>query len=150
MEQFDEIREWQTRPLEDVDAVVYFDAVRVRRPVPPEQVRDEDLVRNKAVYLGIGVTCAGRKEVLGVWIEQTEGAVLVRGDERAEGARAAGRADRGGGRRGHFPNDRSATKLIYLALRGVSGKWRGPPDYWHAARVEFAIHFGDRFDMEAS
>ena len=35
--------------------------------------------------------------------------------------------------RGHFPNDRSATKLIYLALRGVSGKWRGPPDYWHAA-----------------
>ena len=52
--------------------------------------------------------------------------------------------------RGHFPNDRSATKLIYLALRGVSGKWRGPPDYWHAARVEFAIHFGDRFDMEAS
>ena len=51
--------------------------------------------------------------------------------------------------RGHFPNDRSATKLIYLALRRVEEKWRGPPDFWHGARVEFAIHFGDRFDMEA-
>ena len=63
----DEIREWQTRSMEDVYAVVYFDAVRAK-------VRDEGLVRNKAVYLGIGVTCAGRKEVLGLWIEQTEGA----------------------------------------------------------------------------
>ena len=63
----EEIREWQTRPLEDVYAVVYFDAVRAK-------VRDEGLVRNKAVYVGIGVTCAGRKEVLGLWIEQTEGA----------------------------------------------------------------------------
>ena len=62
-----EIREWQSRPLEDVYAVVYFDAIRAK-------VRDEGLVKNKAVYLGIGVTCAGRKEVLGLWIEQTEGA----------------------------------------------------------------------------
>ena len=47
--------------------MVYFDAIRAK-------VRDEGLVKNKAVYLGIGVTCAGRKEVLGLWIEQTEGA----------------------------------------------------------------------------
>ena len=46
---------------------MYFDAIRAK-------VRDEGLVKNKAVYLGIGVTCAGRKEVLGLWIEQTEGA----------------------------------------------------------------------------
>ena len=57
----DEIREWQSRPLDDVYAIVYFDAVRAK-------VRDEGLV------LGIGVTCAGRKEVLCLWIEQTEGA----------------------------------------------------------------------------
>ena len=63
----DEIREWQARHLDDVYAIVYFDAVRAK-------VRDEGLVRNKAVYLGIGVTCTGRKEVLGLWIEQTEGA----------------------------------------------------------------------------
>ena len=63
----DEIREWQTGPLDDAYAIIYFDAVRAK-------VGDEGLVRNKAVYLGIGVTCTGRKEVLGLWIEQTEGA----------------------------------------------------------------------------
>ena len=52
--------------------------------------------------------------------------------------------------RGHFPNDRAATKLIYLALRGVERKWRAPPTFWHAARIEFAIHFGERFAMVAS
>ena len=52
--------------------------------------------------------------------------------------------------RGHLPNDRAATKLIYLALRGVERKWRAPPTFWHAARIEFAIHFGERFAMVAS
>ena len=63
----DEVAEWQSRPLEEVYAIVYFDAVRVK-------IRDKGLVCNKAVYLAIGVTCRGRKEVLGLWIEQTEGA----------------------------------------------------------------------------
>ena len=51
--------------------------------------------------------------------------------------------------RGHFPNDRAVTKLIYLALRGVERTWRAPPVFWHAARTEFAIHFGERFAMVA-
>tara|TARA_Y100001933_G_scaffold68875_1_gene69893 strand:+ start:28311 stop:28739 length:429 start_codon:yes stop_codon:yes gene_type:complete len=63
----DEVRDWQTRPLDSVYTVVYFDAVRVK-------IRDEGLVRNKAVYLAIGVSCSGHKDVLGLWIEQTEGA----------------------------------------------------------------------------
>ena len=58
---------WQNRPLEPTYAIVYFDALRVK-------IRDEGLVRNKAVYLAIGITCAGDKEILGLWIEQTEGA----------------------------------------------------------------------------
>ena len=62
----EEVGEWQSRPLEEVYAIVYFDAVRVK-------VRDEGLVRNKAVYLAIGVSCSGRKEILGLWIEHTEG-----------------------------------------------------------------------------
>ena len=259
----EEIREWQTRPLEDVYAVVYFDAVRAK-------VRDDGLVRNKAVYLGIGVTCAGRKEILGLWIEQTEGArfwFAVMNELKARGLRdvliavvdglkgfpeaiesaypqatvqtcivhmirhslahaswkerkalaaalkaiyqapteaaAAAALDafdaghwgqkypgiarswrsaweqvvpffafsaeirraiyttnaieslnstvrRAVRTRGHFPNDRAATKLIYLALRGVERKWRAPPTFWHAARIEFAIHFGERFAMVAS
>jgi putative transposase len=63
----DEIAEWQNRPLEAVYPLVFFDALRVK-------VRDEGTVRNKAVYLALGVRADGRKEILGLWIEQTEGA----------------------------------------------------------------------------
>lgn len=63
----DEVRAWQSRPLESTYAVVFFDALRVK-------IRDEGLIRNKAVYLAIGMRCSGHKEVLGLWIEQTEGA----------------------------------------------------------------------------
>ena len=52
--------------------------------------------------------------------------------------------------RGHFPNDRVATKLIYLALRGVQRKWCAPPLFWHQVRPEFAIRFAERFVVEAS
>ncbi len=52
--------------------------------------------------------------------------------------------------RGHFPNDRAATKLIYLALRGVESKWRRPPPFWQKALSEFSLVFGDRFVVEAS
>ena len=63
----DEVAQWQARPLEPTYAIVYFDALRVK-------IRDEGTVKNKAVYLAIGVRCSGHKEVLGIWIEQTEGA----------------------------------------------------------------------------
>jgi putative transposase len=63
----DEVTAWQTRPLETSYAIVFFDALRVK-------IRDEGLVRNKAVYLAIGMDGSGYKHVLGLWIEQTEGA----------------------------------------------------------------------------
>ncbi len=62
-----EIAEWQDRPLEPVYPLVFFDALRVK-------IRDEGTVRNKAVYIALGVRADGRKEILGLWIEQTEGA----------------------------------------------------------------------------
>ena len=46
---------------------------------------------------------------------------------------------------GHFPSDRAAAKLVFLALRNVAAKWRNPPQFWHAVRGEFAIRFGERF-----
>ena len=254
----DEVAEWQSRPLDEVYAIVYFDAVRVK-------IRDEGLVRNKAVYLAIGVTCAGRKEVLGLWIEQTEGAkfwlsvmnelkvrgvadvliavvdglkgfpdaieavfpeaavqtcivhlirrslayasykerrplaaalkAIYRAPTEAAAAEALDAFEAGpwGEKypmivrswrtawaqvvpffafsqpirravyttnaieslnstvrravrtRGHFPNDRAATKLLYLALRGVQRGWRAAPLFWPQARIEFAIRFGERF-----
>ena len=63
----EEVREWQSRPLDEVYPIVIFDAPRVK-------IRDEGAVRSKAVYLALGFTMEGRKEVLGLWIEQTEGA----------------------------------------------------------------------------
>src|SRR3954449_13183580 len=63
----DEITAWQARPLEPVYPLVFFDALRVK-------IRDEALVRNKAVHVALGVRADGTKEILGLWIEQTEGA----------------------------------------------------------------------------
>ena len=63
----EQVAEWQNRPLDAVYALVFFDALRVK-------VRDEGTVRNKAVYIALGVRPDGTKEVLGLWIEQTEGA----------------------------------------------------------------------------
>jgi putative transposase len=63
----EEVRAWQSRPLEAVYPVVFFDALRVK-------IRDEGMVRNKAVYLALAIRADGDKEVLGLWIEQTEGA----------------------------------------------------------------------------
>ena len=256
----EEVTGWQSRPLEAVYAIVYFDALRVK-------IRDEGLVRNKAVYLAIGITCNGYKEVLGLWIEQTEGAkfwLRVMNELKARGTQdllvavvdglkgfpeaitsvfpdcvvqtcivhliryslqfaswkerkplakalkaiysapsaeaAAVELDRFeagpyGERfaavahswrrrweevipffafspevrkivyttnaieslhsqvrkairnKGHFPNDEAATKLIYLALRNITAKWKKPPREWHAAKVQFAIQFGDRFAL---
>ena len=48
-------------------------------------------------------------------------------------------------KRGHFPNDRAAAKLVYLALRNVEAKWKNPPIYWHQAKPQFAIHLEERF-----
>lgn len=62
-----EVEQWQNRPLEAMYPIVYFDALRLK-------IRDEGTVKNKAVYLALGIRADGRKEVLGLWIEQTEGA----------------------------------------------------------------------------
>jgi len=63
----EEVAGWQGRGLDATFAVVFFDALRVK-------IRNEGLVSNRAVYLAIGVRCSGHKEILGIWIEQTEGA----------------------------------------------------------------------------
>jgi putative transposase len=63
----DEVAAWQARPLEPVYPLVFFDALRVK-------IRDEGLVRNKAVHIALGVRADGTKEILGLWLEQNEGA----------------------------------------------------------------------------
>jgi putative transposase len=77
----DEVRDWQNRPLDPVYPVVFFDALRVK-------IRDEGTVKNKAIYVALGLNPSGEKDVLGLWIEQTEGAkfwLKVMNDLKARG-----------------------------------------------------------------
>jgi transposase-like protein len=253
-----EVREWQSRPLETLYPVIILDALRVK-------IRDEGVVKNKAVYLALGITLAGTKDILGLWIEQTEGAkfwlkvmtelknrgvqdvliCLVDGlkgfpeaieatfpqaqiqtcivhlmrhsleycswqdrkqvahelkaiyrestAEAAEQALARFAAGRWGQRyppivtswrrnwervipffvyplevrrvlyttnaieslnmqlrkitknRGHFPSDEAATKLLYLALRNATAKWKNAAREWKPALTQFAILYPERF-----
>lgn len=252
----EEVRQWQNRPLEPVYPLVIFDALRVK-------IRDEGVVKNKAVYLALGMNLDGIKEVLGLWIEQTEGAkfwlrvmtelknrgvadILIAAVDGLKGfpeaitsvfpqaqvqtcivhmvrhslrfvpwkdrkevaadLKAIYRAEtvdvaqdrlaefeqKWDGKyptigqswrrnweqiipflaypqeirkviyttnaveslnrslrkavktRGHFPNDEAAAKLLYLAIRNLTEKWKMPPREWKAAMNQFAILFDDR------
>jgi transposase-like protein len=61
------VQEWQTRPLERVYPIVVFDALWVK-------MKQEGVVKNQAVYLALGTRVDGRKEILGIWVAQSEGA----------------------------------------------------------------------------
>ncbi len=63
----DEVKAWQSRPLDALYPIVYLDCIHVK-------VRDTGIVRAKAVYLALGINMSGEKELLGIWIAQTEGA----------------------------------------------------------------------------
>jgi putative transposase len=256
----EEVNRWQARPLDALYAIVFFDALRVK-------MRDEGTVRNKAVYLAIGVSPDGHKDVLGIWIEQTEGAkfwmrvmaelknrgvndiliavvdglkgfpeaitaifpqttiqtcivhllrnsmdyagwkdrkpiaTALKAVYRAVDAESAALAltefeESPWGRkypaipaawrrnwaevipffafpqdvrrmiyttnaieslnstirrsvrvRGHFPSEEAAIKLIWLQLREVTRKWKMPAREWHAAKAQFGLLFGERFEM---
>ena len=63
----EDAKAWQSRPLDALYPIVYLDCIHVK-------VRDAGSVRAKAVYLALGINLAGEKELLGLWIAQTEGA----------------------------------------------------------------------------
>ncbi len=257
----EEVREWQSRPLDPIYPLVIFDALRVK-------IRDEGVVKNKAVYLALGMNVDGVKQVLGLWIEQTEGAkfwlrvmtelknrgvtdILIAAVDglkgfpeaitsvfpqaqvqtcivhmvrhslrfvpwkdrkevaadlkaiyRAETVEAAqdrlaefeekwgakyptiGQSWRRNWEqiipflaypqeirkviyttnaieslnrslrkavktRGHFPSDEAALKLLYLAIRNLTAKWKMAPREWTSAMNQFAILFDDRLQAVA-
>jgi len=79
----DDVRAWQSRPLEEIYPVVYLDAMMV-------SIRDQRVVRKKAVYVAVGVSIDGERDVLGLWIQQSEGAkfwLAVLTDLRNRGVR---------------------------------------------------------------
>jgi putative transposase len=62
-----ELNAWQNRPLDPLYPVIWLDAIVIK-------VRDQGVVKNKAVHIAIGLTLEGHKEVLGMWLESNEGA----------------------------------------------------------------------------
>jgi putative transposase len=63
----EDVQAWRTRPLDRVYPIVFFDAMMVR-------VREDRSVKSCACYLAVGVSCAGERETLGIWWQETEGA----------------------------------------------------------------------------
>lgn len=68
----DEIAAWQSRPVDPVYPILYIDAIRIK-------IRDGGVVANKAAHVVIGVDIDGIKQVLGIWIQQSEGAKFWHG-----------------------------------------------------------------------
>ena len=75
----DEVRQWQNRPLDPVYPVVFSDALRVK-------IRDEGLVKNKAVYVTLALNQDGEKDVLGLCVDRADRGcqILAQGDQRTE------------------------------------------------------------------
>jgi putative transposase len=77
----DEIKAWQSRPLDEVYPILYIDGLRLR-------IKDNGVVTTKVAYLAIGVDLEGRKHALGVWIQDSEGYGTSTGSFRSIGAAA--------------------------------------------------------------
>lgn len=79
----EEVRQWQNRPLEELYPILYMDCLVIK-------VKENQRLLNKAVYLALGVTLEGKKELLGMWISENEGArVLACGLHRTTQSRDA-------------------------------------------------------------
>jgi len=63
----EEVKQWQTRPLDSIYAIVYFDCLVLK-------VKENQSIINKSLYLALGVNLSGKKELLGMWIAKNEGA----------------------------------------------------------------------------
>jgi putative transposase len=106
-----EVTAWQSRPLEPMYPVVFFDALRVK-------IKEDAVVRNKAIYLALGVLPDGSRDILGLWIEGTEGAkfwMKVFNDLKTRGV-----------------ND--ILIAVTDGLKGMPEAWRGVPGH-HLADV---------------
>ena len=133
----EEVTTWQNRPLEAVYPLVFLDAIRVK-------IRDEGLVRNKAIHVAIGKAWRRAwQEVIPFFafprevrrILYTTNAIEALNSKLRRAVRA----------RGHFPNDEAALKLLFLVLNRAEKDWKMPPRERTVAKAQMAVIFGVRF-----
>lgn len=135
----DEVKEWRSRALDTVYPIVIFDALRVK-------IRDKDsrIVKNKAVYLALGVTGDGQREVLGLWIAENEGAkfwLAVMTELRNRGVQDILIAVVDGLK--GFPeaiNSAFPETTVNPGLR----PFRAEPCHWHVSGAPFTLHRAPR------
>ena len=119
----DDVRQWQVRPLDSVYPVVFFDALRIN-------IRKDGVIKKMAVHLALGVRSDGRRDVLGMWVHENDGAGFwpsVFTELKNRGVRKVIKT------RTMFPHEESAKKLIYLALQRIMEKWKLPVRAWSEA-----------------
>mgnify|MGYP002573172251 CR=1 FL=1 len=165
------VREWQSRPLEEIYAVVFMDAIHFH-------VRSEGQIIKKAVYIAIGIDMEGQKEVLGMWVdEETALSELDSFDEKwnskypkiaiswranlstyfkyPEAVRTliyTTNTIEGFNRqlrkvtknKSVFPTDDSLLKMLYLAMIDITKKWTGKRKDWGQIHSQLEIFFADR------
>jgi len=109
----DDVREWAKRPLEDVYPIVFLDCMLLK-------IREGAMVQPRALYLALGVTLDGDRDVLGMWFQETEGSkfwMQVLNDLKTRGVRDI--------------------------LQNAVPQWTRCRD-WTTALLAFKIYFGDR------
>ena len=153
------VKEWQQRPLEEIYAVVFLDAIHYH-------VRSEGQIVKKAVYIAIGINMSGIKEVLGMWVGENESAkywlsilngLRNRGVEDiliacVDGLTGFDNAIEGFNRqlrkvtksKSVFPTDDSLLKMLYLAMMDVTKKWTGKRRDWGIIHSQLEVFFADR------
>ena len=150
------VKEWQERPLEEVYAVVFMDAIHYH-------VRSEGRIVKRAVYIALGIDMNGKKDVLGMYVGENESAKIWHDNwatlstyfKYPEAVRRliyTTNAIEGFNRQLRkvtksktvFPSDDSLLKMLYLATMDITKKWTGHRQDWGQIHSQLEIYFEER------
>ena len=150
------VKEWQERPLEEVYAVVFMDAIHYH-------VRSEGRIVKRAVYIALGIDMNGKKDVLGMYVGENESAkfwhdnwatlsTYFKYPEAVRRLIYTTNAIEGFNRQLRkvtksktvFPSDDNLLKMLYLATMDITKKWTGHRQDWGQIHSQLEIYFEER------
>lgn len=143
------VADWQNRLLDKVYPIVYMDAMHFK-------VRDDGRVVNRVAYICLGINKEGMKDILGIWIGESEGAkfwlgvcneLKVRGVQDILLACVDGLKGFPEAIKSVFPNGEALKKSLYLGTMDILKKWTMPVANWGQVVAQFAILFEGRLEL---
>jgi transposase-like protein len=143
------VADWQNRLLDKVYPIVYMDAMYFK-------VRDDGRVVNRAAYICLGINKEGMKDILGIWIGESEGAKFWLGvcnELKARGVQDILLACVDGLKgfpeaiKSVFPDDEALKKSLYLGTMDILKKWTMPVANWGQVVAQFAVLFEGRLEL---